>query len=161
MTPTIRERAEELAGPHTNSAPTMSCMTRHSATSACSCGQAERVAGILKLMEASEELDIINTGKSPCGHWSAYARTNDGGRRITCLQCEVEAAEAKVRELEAEGYKALLKQPKSVWLDAIIEAARSEARKAALEEAATAILRSSSTTIEGFVADIRALKEGS
>jgi hypothetical protein len=38
---------------------------------------------------ALSELLIVNTGKSPCGHWSAHAMTNDGGKTIFCLECQV------------------------------------------------------------------------
>lgn len=33
-------------------------------------------------------IEMLTRGKSPCGHWSAYAFTEDGGKRIRCLQCE-------------------------------------------------------------------------
>lgn len=43
--------------------------------------------------EAQTMLDLVTSSKSPCGHWSAYAVTNDGGKLVTCLQCRAEAAE--------------------------------------------------------------------
>ena len=46
-------------------------------------------AQLLKRAEAAEaEVAVINAGKSPCGHWSAHAMTNDGGKTIRCLECE-------------------------------------------------------------------------
>jgi hypothetical protein len=49
-----------------------------------------------------ELLDLLTSGKSPCGHWSAYAHTEDGGKQIVCLQCQVETLTRDLQEAKAE-----------------------------------------------------------
>lgn len=59
-------------------------------------------------LEAEQEIHLIMLkGKSPCGHWSAYSHTEDGGKHITCFQCRAEAAEAKLNEAIERGDKYL------------------------------------------------------
>lgn len=50
--------------------------------------------------EAKAELASLNAGKSPCGHWSAHAVTNDSGKTIRCLECDLAEAKRRAEELE-------------------------------------------------------------
>lgn len=43
-----------------------------------------------RLREELEDLKALDQGKSPCGHWAAYAHTDDGGKNIVCLLCQNE-----------------------------------------------------------------------
>lgn len=49
-----------------------------------------------------EWIDIVTRGKSPCGHWSAYTFTADGGKNIACLACERAELRAALSTAEAE-----------------------------------------------------------
>ena len=52
---------------------------------------------VASLRAALEEIDIIKSlhyAKSPCGHSSQYAFTEDGGKNIVCLQCSRAALRA-------------------------------------------------------------------
>jgi hypothetical protein len=59
---------------------------------------------------AREEVAFIQGGKSPCGHWGAYAVYPDGiGKRIDCLQCQrdalVQAARGVVVQFQAISHR--------------------------------------------------------
>ena len=68
---------------------------------------------VASLRAALEEIDIIKSlhyAKSPCGHSSQYAFTEDGGKNIVCLQCSRAALRAALEreqwhvKLEARVY---------------------------------------------------------
>ena len=57
------------------------------------CGRADHKRDNAVRWEALAAL--VAGGKSPCGHWKAYAHTEDGGKLIQCWQCQAEKAEAE------------------------------------------------------------------
>lgn len=54
-----------------------------------------------KNIEKDQFIELLTHGKSPCGHWSAYALTADGGKTITCTRCDLAKALAD-RDLARE-----------------------------------------------------------
>jgi hypothetical protein len=62
---------------------------------ACATNQAERE-------KAERWADLVARGKSPCGHWKAYAVTEDGGKHIDCLRCLINHLEAACATKDAE-----------------------------------------------------------
>lgn len=52
--------------------------------------------------ELQQLIDIGIRGRSPCGHWKAYAYTEDGGKQITCLYCRSRAAEQQLADCRAQ-----------------------------------------------------------
>ncbi len=69
-------------------------------------GEAHRKAEVADLKAQIKKLEdwdwVITRGKSQCGHWSAHAVTQDGGKSITCLDCDVAELTAEVSRLKAE-----------------------------------------------------------
>ena len=58
--------------------------------------QAAEIERLTKELATEREwVELLSRGKSPCGHWKAYAVTDDPkGASISCLQCRAERAEA-------------------------------------------------------------------
>lgn len=52
--------------------------------------------------EKAAFIEVLTRGKSPCGHWSAYAITQGAGQHITCLKCRADAAESALSALRAK-----------------------------------------------------------
>ncbi len=51
---------------------------------------------------AKDFINLLTRGKAPCGHWSAYSETSDGGKHISCLRCELDAEQAAHQATKAE-----------------------------------------------------------
>lgn len=65
---------------------------------------------------AREWAETVTRGKSPCGHWQAYAVTEDKGALVTCLQCRAEAAELTLRQQGAQGWQDISTAPKKTLI---------------------------------------------
>ena len=59
--------------------------------------QSQLFAALARAETAERWSELVTRGKSPCGHWTAHTVTQDGGKHITCLDCDLEAARAALR----------------------------------------------------------------
>lgn len=102
---------------------------------------------------ATDWSELVTRGKSPCGHWSAHAVTQDGGKRIECLDCENQrlaeerdtAQQARdvvsdhLEQAEAERDAALKARDEAQALLALLQTPLTESEEAALGDMADAV----------------------